>query len=198
MIPNFSHCTAKFYQMVRWRVQPVATFSNMACWWENGFPRGTVFWGDEIVQLVLLSSLRLTVLQTAHDGVAGHLGVRKTYDLWVMRHFYWPRLKSDILAFIKTCHTYKLTGKPNQAIKPAPLHPIPVAETPFEHLLLIMLVLCHVPKLVVTFCLQSCVTLHVILLPIPLGTSRPGCCESTDTVHVYFWNPKGCPVWRGV
>lgn len=59
----------------------MATFSNMACWWENGFPRGTVFWGDEIVQLVLLSSLRLTVLQTAHDGVAGHLGVRKTYDL---------------------------------------------------------------------------------------------------------------------
>lgn len=38
------------------------------------------FVGDEIVQIVLPSTLRLTVFQTAHDGFAGHLGVRKTYD----------------------------------------------------------------------------------------------------------------------
>jgi len=44
------------------------------------------------VQIVLLVTLRPTVLQTAHDAVAGHLGVRKTYDR-VLRHFYWPQLK---------------------------------------------------------------------------------------------------------
>ncbi|XP_030271930.1 uncharacterized protein LOC115581177 isoform X1 [Sparus aurata] len=97
-------------------------------------PHGECFVGDEIVQVVLPLKRRPTVLQIAHDGVSGHLGVRKTYDR-VLRHFYWPRLKKDISAFIKTCHTCQLTGKPNQVIKPAPLYPIPVAEHPFEHLI---------------------------------------------------------------
>lgn len=49
-------------------------------------PKGDGF-GEEIVQIVLPFSQRSTVLQTAHDGVAGHFGVRKTYDK-ILRHFY--------------------------------------------------------------------------------------------------------------
>lgn len=78
----------------------MVVFSKMVRKW---VPQGDCFVGGEIVQIVLPSTLRLAVLQTAHDGVAGHLGVRKTYDP-VMRHFYWPRLNRDISAFIKTCH----------------------------------------------------------------------------------------------
>ena len=75
------------------------------------------------------------MLKTAHDMGTGHVGVKKTYDK-VLRYFYWPRLQKDISAYIKTCHTCQLTGKPNQCIKPAPLHPIAVANKPFEHLLI--------------------------------------------------------------
>lgn len=86
------------------------------------------------MQVVMPAKLRPTVLQIAHDGVSGPVGVRKTYDQ-VMRHLYWPCLKKDIAALIKTCHTCQLTGKPNEVIKPVPVYAIPVAEHPFEHLI---------------------------------------------------------------
>ncbi|KAL2094915.1 hypothetical protein ACEWY4_009634 [Coilia grayii] len=61
------------------------------------------------------------------------MGVRKTYDR-VTRHCYWPRIKRDIAAHVKTCHVCQLTGKPNQMPKPVPLRPISPAPRPFEHL----------------------------------------------------------------
>ena len=67
-------------------------------------------------QLVVPSSLRKIVLETAHDD-AGHMGVKKTYDR-ILRYCYWPRVKRDIASHVKTCHVCQLTGKPNQAIKP--------------------------------------------------------------------------------
>ena len=47
-----------------------------------------------------------------------------------------PTLKRDVAAFVKTCHTCQIVGKPNQSIKPAPLHPIPAVGQPFERLLI--------------------------------------------------------------
>ena len=90
---------------------------------------------DSVVQVVVPLKFRDLVLSTSHDGVGGHLGVKKTYDK-VLRHFFWPSLKKDVAAYSKTCRTCQLTGKPNQKIKPAPLYPIPVVEEPFEYLLL--------------------------------------------------------------
>lgn len=89
---------------------------------------------DQVIQVVVPSKFRNVVLGVAHNGVAGHLGVKKTYDR-VLRHFFWPRLKRDVSAFCKTCHTCQMTGKPNQKIRPAPLCPIAVTENPFEYLL---------------------------------------------------------------
>lgn len=88
--------------------------------------------GEPWLQVVVPSAFRPSVMKTAHD-MFGHLGVRKTYDR-VLRHFYWPRLKKDVAAYIKTCRVCQMTGKPNQVIKPAPLQPIPVVAEPFEHL----------------------------------------------------------------
>ena len=65
-----------------------------------------------------------------HGDIAGHLGVRKTYDR-IVCDFFWPWLKRDVSVFIKLC---QLTGKPNQTLKPEPLYPIPVVSQPFEHL----------------------------------------------------------------
>uniref|UniRef100_A0A8C1RHP2 Gypsy retrotransposon integrase-like protein 1 n=1 Tax=Cyprinus carpio TaxID=7962 RepID=A0A8C1RHP2_CYPCA len=90
---------------------------------------------DPVFQIVVPVKFRDLILQTAHGDIAGHLGVRKTYDR-LMKYFYWPCLKKDVACFIKTCHTCQLTGKPNQVIKPAPLYPIPALGKPFEYLLI--------------------------------------------------------------
>lgn len=37
--------------------------------------------------------------------------------------------------YCRTCHTCQLTGKPNQKVPPAPLHPIPAIGVPFEHVM---------------------------------------------------------------
>lgn len=105
----------------------------MRCSSENGC-LGENFVGDPVIQIVLPSKFRKSVLRLAHDE-SGHWGVKKTYDR-VLRHFFWPRLKKDVAAYIKTCHTCQLNGKPNQSIKPAPLFPIPAVGQPFEHLII--------------------------------------------------------------
>lgn len=91
--------------------------------------------GDSVIQVVIPVKFRSLVLKMAHDQLAGHAGVQKTYDR-ILRYFYWPRIKKDVASFIKTCHTCQLTGKPNQSLKPAPLRPIPAVCQPFEHLII--------------------------------------------------------------
>jgi hypothetical protein len=86
------------------------------------------------LQIIIPKKYRGLVLKTAHGDVAGHFGVRKTYNS-VVRHFYWPRMKKDVARFIKTCHVCQLAGKPNQSIKPAPLYPKAVGQ-PFGYLLI--------------------------------------------------------------
>jgi hypothetical protein len=78
---------------------------------------GSCFLGEAISQVVVPVKLRELVLTTSHNDVAGHMGVRKTYNR-ILRHLFWPRLKRDVSDFIKTCHTCQITGKCNQATKP--------------------------------------------------------------------------------
>lgn len=97
-------------------------------------PQFEGFVGDPIYQVVVPLTYRDIVLQISHDQ-SGHMGVRKTYDR-VLRYFFWPGLKKDVSAYIKSCHTCQLTSKPNQVLKPVPLCPIPAISQPFEHLLI--------------------------------------------------------------
>lgn len=90
---------------------------------------------DPRIQIVVPATFRQAVLQLSHEGVAGHMGVRKTYDR-ILREFYWPRVKCDVINFIRSCHTCQVTGKPNQKIPLAPLQPIAAVTTPFEHLII--------------------------------------------------------------
>lgn len=89
-------------------------------------PHGDNFLGKPIVQTVVPQKFRQMVLKTAHDDVAGHVGIRKTYS-HILHHFFWLCLKRDVSAYIKTC---QLTSKPNQAIAPTPLCPLPVLSLP--------------------------------------------------------------------
>lgn len=78
--------------------------------WEN-------FDSDPIYQVVVPFRLHSLVLKISH-------------------FFFWPRLKKDVSAYIKSCHTCQLTSKPNQTLRPAPLFPIPAMNQPFEHLII--------------------------------------------------------------
>lgn len=90
---------------------------------------------NTVCQVVIPKPFRSHILSLAHDiPWSGHLGVTKTYDR-VLRHFFWPGLKRDVVSFCKSCHTCQLMGKPNQVIPPAPLHPIPVMGEPFERVI---------------------------------------------------------------
>lgn len=50
-------------------------------------PHGDGFSGDPILQVVLPEKFRKSVIQTAHDNIAGHMGVKKTYRR-VLQHFF--------------------------------------------------------------------------------------------------------------
>uniref|UniRef100_A0A8P4KNJ7 Gypsy retrotransposon integrase-like protein 1 n=1 Tax=Dicentrarchus labrax TaxID=13489 RepID=A0A8P4KNJ7_DICLA len=86
-------------------------------------------------QVVVPQKFRPQVLNLAHDNIAGHLGIKKTYHR-ILRYFFWPGLKADVTKYCRSCHTCQVSGKPNQVIPPAPLQPIPVIGEPFEHIIL--------------------------------------------------------------
>ena len=82
-------------------------------------------------QIVLPSTVRKDVIGLAHDGLAGHLGEKKTYKK-ILNDFFWPGMKKQVHNYVKNCHVCQVVGKPNKVIPPAPLHPIPVVSDPFE------------------------------------------------------------------
>ena len=87
-------------------------------------------------QVVLPPSCRPDVLKLAHEApTAGHRGVNKTCDR-ILRHFFWPGLRSSVCEFVKSCDTCQTVGKPNQSIPRAPLKPIPAFQEPFSHVLI--------------------------------------------------------------
>lgn len=90
---------------------------------------------DQIVQVVMPEKFREVALKTAHGEIAGHFGVRKTYNQ-LLKHCYWPRIMRDVARFVQTCHVCQVAGKQNAIVKPAPLQPIPSVSKPFEHLVI--------------------------------------------------------------
>lgn len=91
---------------------------------------------DICYQVVVPVPYRPHVLCLAHDHpLSGHLGIRKTYNR-ILKHFFWPGLKSDVTHYCRSCNVCQIAGKPNQVVSPAPLNPIPVLGEPFEHVLI--------------------------------------------------------------
>ena len=89
-----------------------------------------------VYQIVVPKAYRSEVLKLAHEEpMGGHLGVNKTCYK-IMRHFYWPKIRSDVSEYCKTCHSCQMVGKPNQKIPVAPLKPIPAFEEPFSRVII--------------------------------------------------------------
>ncbi|OOY33769.1 hypothetical protein BOV88_13515 [Solemya velum gill symbiont] len=87
-------------------------------------------------QVVLPVKYRAQVLSLAHESLyAGHQGRTKTFDR-VARDFFWIGMYTDVEEFCKTCAACQISGKPNQHIAPAPLHPIPVPTEAFSRVII--------------------------------------------------------------
>ncbi|XP_027858578.1 uncharacterized protein LOC114135468 [Xiphophorus couchianus] len=88
-----------------------------------------------VKQVVVPAPYRPEILRLARDSpLAGHLGIKETYDR-ILRHVFWPGLKSDVVRYCNSCHFCQVSGKPNQIVPPAPLYPIPAISEPFERVL---------------------------------------------------------------
>lgn len=87
-------------------------------------------------QIVVPTVYHPHIRSVAHESKwSGLLGVTKTYHL-ILRHFFWPGLKSDVVMYCRSCHICQLAGKPNQVIPPATLHPISTVGETFQHVLI--------------------------------------------------------------
>jgi hypothetical protein len=85
-------------------------------------------------KLVVPKSLRDELLLWAHDSVvSGHFGRDKTLGK-LKAKYYWPGLRADTEAWIKTCLACQSRKSPSKAPK-APLHPIESSE-PFERIIM--------------------------------------------------------------
>lgn len=71
-------------------------------------PHGDNFLGEPVVRITVPQKFKQMVLKASRDDVAGHVGVRQTYA-HILRHFFWPCLKRDVSAYIKTWHICQLT-----------------------------------------------------------------------------------------
>lgn len=112
-------------------------------------PHGEGFGGDSVRQVVLPAKFRTSVIQTAHDNVAGHMGVKKTYHK-LLQHFFWPRIKRDVSNYIKTC---QVTSKPNQP-NPISLAQVPISFFPTQFLF-------HIPFYISFFPTQFLVPIDI-------------------------------------
>ena len=73
------------------------------------------------------NSLRLRVIQLAHDSVAGgHPGRAKTYEL-VSRAYWWPNLYKYVKRFVRNCHVCT-RAKPSRQKTQGWLRPLPVPQ----------------------------------------------------------------------
>jgi hypothetical protein len=76
------------------------------------------------------SSVRLLLLQESHrGGITSHFGQKKIYEL-LSDHFYWPKMRRDVIRFVERCVTYH---KAKSKLNPHGLYtPLPAPKIPWE------------------------------------------------------------------
>ena len=91
-------------------------------------------------------NLRKEVLKECHDSKwAGHPGIHRTLAL-VEDSYYWPHLRDDVEAYVKTCLVCQ-QDKVEQQVPAGLLEPPPIPDRPWESVSLDFIVrLCHVPN----------------------------------------------------
>ena len=85
--------------------------------------------GEDMLQLCVPQSYRSLVLSLAHRP--GHLGRGKTTQK-VLANFCWPGLHSEVKQLSRACVDCQIADK--KAPLPAPLHPLPIIDVPFQRI----------------------------------------------------------------
>ncbi|MCP3667756.1 MAG: DDE-type integrase/transposase/recombinase [Gammaproteobacteria bacterium] len=76
-----------------------------------------------------------------YSPLGGHLGMLKTLEK-VQRHYYWPKLRQDVLSYLRSCIVCASRSGQGRHYKP-PLQPIPVPAQPFVTLAMDIVKLCR-------------------------------------------------------
>jgi hypothetical protein len=83
-------------------------------------------------KLVVPASKKEEIYEVYHDHMtAGHLGVVKTLAR-IQRRYYWPKMKEDVTAYVKSC--MKCAQRKPYGQTKAPLQPIPAATRVWERI----------------------------------------------------------------
>ena len=87
--------------------------------------------GETWKQIMVPKSLRVRVMEVAHDSIfGGQLGVKKTKDR-IQTYLYWPRMHNDISGFCRSSNVCQKTVDKGTAAR-APLSEMPLIDTPFK------------------------------------------------------------------
>ena len=87
--------------------------------------------GETWKQIMVPKSLRIRVMEVAHDSIfGGHLWVKKTKDR-IQNNFYWPKMHNDVIGFCRSCDVCQKTVDKGTVAK-APLGKMPLIDTPVK------------------------------------------------------------------
>ena len=87
--------------------------------------------GETWKQNMVPKSLRIRVMEVAHDSIFGeHLGVKKTKDR-IQTNFYWPRMHNDVSGFCRSCDVCQKTVDKGTVAR-VPLREMPLIDAPFK------------------------------------------------------------------
>ena len=87
--------------------------------------------GETWKHIMVPKSLRIRVMEVAHDSIfGGHLGVKKTKNR-IQTNFYWPRMHNDVSGFCRSCDVCQKTVD-KETVARAPLGEILLVDTPFK------------------------------------------------------------------
>lgn len=87
--------------------------------------------GDNISQLVLPKSVRLALMEVAHEGpLEAHFGIIKTVSK-IKRDYDWPGMFSEIRRFCQSCDRCQRVVSRGKVAK-VPIGEVPLINTPFQ------------------------------------------------------------------
>ncbi|MCP3666770.1 MAG: DDE-type integrase/transposase/recombinase, partial [Gammaproteobacteria bacterium] len=97
---------------------------------------------DQRLCVIVPESERDHLLWELHySPLGGHLGMDKTLEK-VQRHYYWPKLRQDVLTYLRSCIVCASRQGQGRHYK-SPLQPIPVPAQPFVTLAMDIVKLCR-------------------------------------------------------
>lgn len=84
------------------------------------------------LQLVVPNCYREEVLKMAHDGISGHVGIKKT-QIKVTNHLFWPDVSKDVKKYCTSCDTCQRVGYSTDTTK-AEMEEFPLTGAVFSTL----------------------------------------------------------------